>query len=281
MKRTIRLFAVVMLTMCASGFLFANEKEKKTHVDLSFSINLNLGCYKESTFSNISQSLLAPRFQIDTKIYSGNFLHIITADYFFCKPDSAMTRTTVIYRNYDPITGVPYYETSNSSLSFHRIRLQYDMGYKVLQNKKYSFYVGGNFACNAYLQFENYPSITGLLSIGPSTAFKYNFNDRHSILISGSMPLFGYGVRPSYAGCDALLMKYAEEDFLKILSLGNFLSLHNYQALYFDVDYKFKVAKHFSAGLGFGFEYSRIAVPQERPLYFVDSCLKATAKINF
>ena len=245
MKRTIRFLAVVMLTMCASGFLFANEKEKKTHVDLAFSVNFNFGCYKETTFSNISQSILSPRFQIDTKIYSGDFLHIITADYFFCRPDSAMTRTTVIYRNYDPLTGEPYYESSNSNLSFHRIRLQYDLGYDVLKNEKYSFYVGGNFACNAYLQFEN------------------------------------YGVRPSFAGCDALLMKYAEEDFIKILTLGNFLSLHNYQALYFDIDYKFKVAKYFSTGAGFGFEYSRIAIPQERPLYFVNGCLKASATINF
>ncbi len=281
MKRTIRLLAFVMITMCASGFLFAKEKEKKTHVDLSFSVNFNFGCYKETTFSNISQSILSPRFQIDTKIYSGNFLYIITADYFFCKPDSAMTRTTVIYRNYDPLTGEPYYESFDSSLAFHRIRLQYDMGYKLLQNEKYSFYVGGNFACNAYLQFENYPSITGLISIGPSAVYKYNFNERHSILISGSMPFFGYGVRPSFAGCDALLMKYAEENFFKILTLGNFLSLHNYQALYFDIDYKCKVAKYFSTGAGFGFEYSRIAVPQERPLYFVNGCLKATATINF
>ena len=279
MKRTNKLLAVVMLIMCASGFLYSQEK--KTHVDLSFSVNLNFGSYKETSFSNISQSVLAPRFQIDTKIYSGDFLHIITADYFFCRPDSAMTRTTVIYRNYDPITGEPYYEASNSSLSFHRIRLQYDLGYNVLKNEKYTFYVGGNFACNAYLQFENYPSITGLLSIGPSAAFKYNFNERHSISVTSSMPLIGFGVRPSYAGCDALLMKYAEEDFLKILSLGDFLSLHNYQALYFDIDYKFKLAKHYSAGLGFGFEYSRIAVPKERPLYYVDGCLKATATINF
>ena len=279
MKRTIKLFTVLMLTMWASSFLFSQEK--KIHVDLSFSINLNFGCYKESTFSNISQSILSPRFQIDTKIYSGNFLHIITADYFFCKPDSAMTNTTVIYRNYDPLTGESYYEEYDSNLSFHRIRLQYDLGYNVLRNEKYSFYVGGNLACNAYLQFENYPSITGLLSIGSSATFKYNFNERHSILLSTSTPLFGYGVRPSFAGCDALLMKYAEEDFIKILTLGKFLSLHNYQALYFDLDYKFKIAKYFSAGLGFGFEYSRIALPKERPLYYVDSCLKATATINF
>ena len=279
MKHTGKAFITAIMLLCTSGFLFSQEK--KTQVDLSFSINLNFGCYKETTFSSISQAFLSPRFQLDTKIYSGNFLHVITADYFFCKPHSAMTETTVLYKNYNPITGEEYYESYNSNLAFHRIRLQYDLGYNVLENEKCCFYVGGNFACNAYLQFENYPSITGLFSIGPVTTFKYNFNDRHSIFITGSTPFLGFGVRPPYAGCDALLMKYAEEDFLKILTLGKFLSLHNYQAVYLDVEYKLKVAKHFSAGLGFGFEYSRIAVPEDRPLYFVDGSLKATATLTF
>ena len=279
MKHTNKLLVAVLLIMCTSGVLFSQEK--KTEVELSLSLNLNFGCYKESTFSNISQSILAPRFQLDSKFYTKNFLHIITADYFFCRPDSAMTRTTVIYKTYDPVTGASYYEPYNSNLSFHRIRLQYDLGYRLLKNDKMDFYIGGNFACNAYLQFENYPSITGLVSLGTSAAFRYKFNERHSLFLTSSIPLLGYGVRPSYAGCDAQLMKYAEEDFMKILTLGNFMSIHNYQALYFNLEYKYKVAKHFSAGVGFEFEYSRIAVPMERPLFFVDGCIKAAATVTF
>ena len=279
MKHTNKILAAALLMMCASGVLFSQEKKKQA--ELSLAMNLNFGCYKETTFANISHSLLAPRFQLDSKIYSGNFLHIITADYFFCRPDSAMTRTTVLYKTYDPISGTSYYEPYDSSLFFHRIRLQYDMGYSVLKNEKMNFYVGGNFACNAYLQFENYPSITGLISLGTSAAFKYQLNEHHSIFLTSSIPLLGYGVRPSYAGCDAQLMKYAEEDFMKILTLGNFISLHNYQSLYFDFEYKYKIAKHFSAGLGFEFEYSRIAVPQERPLYFVDGSINIAATVTF
>lgn len=279
MKHTNKLLVAILLMMCASGFLFSQEK--KTQVELSLSINLNFGCYKETTFSNISQALFSPRLQLDTKIYSGNFLHIITADYFFCKPDSAMTRTTVLYNTYDPVSGTSNYESYNSNLSFHRIRLQYDMGYSVIKNEKMNFYVGGNFACNAYIQFENYPSITGLFSLGTAAAFNYKINERNSILLTGSIPLFGYGVRPSYAGCDAQLMKYAEENFMKIFTLGNFLSLHNYQSLNLNIEYKYQIAKHFLAGVGLEFEYSRIAVPMERPLYYVDGCLKATATFKF
>ena len=257
------------------------EPQKKTSVELSLSLGWNIGCYKETTFANISQGLMCPRFQLGAKIFSGDFLHIISADYFFDTPSSAMTETAVVYKNFDPVSGENYYEAFQSNLSFHRIRVQYDLVYRPLKTERLDFYVGGNFSCNAFLQFENYPSITGLFSIGPSVFGKYQMDERNSLSLGTSMPLFGYGVRPPYAGCDALLMKYAEEDFLKILTLGNFLSLHNYQSILLNFEYKLKAAKHFSIGLGTDFEYVRIAVPKERPFYLVDADFKTFAIVNF
>lgn len=276
MKKII--LAIVVLAVLASA-LFADEK--KTRVETTFSINWTIGLYKEMTFANISQSILSPRFQLDTKIYSGNFMHKITADYYMANPKSAMTQNAVVYKTYDPISGETYYDGSKSNLAFHRIRLQYDAAYDLMQKGKFELYVGGNFACNAYLQFEHYPSITGLISVGPSSVLKYNIDERNSLLLTGSMPLLGYGVRPPYAGCDAQLMKYAEEDFMKILTLGNFLSLHNYQSILLDFEYKLRASQKFSTGLGFSFEYSRIALPKERPLYYLDGSLKTMASINF
>ena len=276
MKKNI--LAIVVLAVLASA-LFADEK--KIRVETSFSINWTIGLYKEMTFANISQSILSPRFQLDTKIYSGNFMHKITADYYMANPKSAMTQNAVVYKTYDPISGETYYDGSKSNLAFHRIRLQYDAAYDIMQNGKFELYVGGNFACNAYLQFEHYPSITGLISVGPTSVLKYNIDDRNSLLLTVSMPLLGYGVRPPYAGCDAQLMKYAEEDFMKILTLGNFLSFHNYQSILLDFEYKLRASQKFSTGLGFSFEYSRIAVPKERPLYYLNGSLKTMASINF
>ncbi len=274
-----KFFAVIIGLVLISFSIFADEK--KTQVELSFSINWTFGCYKETTFANISQSVLSPRFQLESKIFSENMLHKIAVDYYFCHPKSAMSTTSVVYKNYDPLSGETYYEGFKSNLAFHRIRLQYDAAYDVLKNGNYDFYVGGNFSCNAYLQFENYPSITGIISIGPTSVFNYKINERNSIMLSGSMPLFGYGIRPPFAGCDAQLMKYAEENFMKILTLGKFLSLHNYQSINLGFDYKLKATQNFSTGLGLSFEYSRIAVPKERPLYYLDGSFKTMASINF
>ena len=282
-KLSVTTLLFVLLNICVLNKIYARDSttEEDCSVELSFSINWTFGCYKETSFSNISQDLLAPRFQLDTKIISGDFLHKITADYFFCRPKSAMTQTAVVYKNFDPITGETYYEGFKSNLSFHRIRLQYDLAYDILKNNRFELYVGGNFACNAFLQFEHYPSITGLLSIGPASAFNYKLNERNSFSVMCSLPLLGYGVRPPYAGCDAQLMKYAEESFMKILTLGSFLSLHNYQAVLLDFEYKLSASERFSIGLGFDFEYTRIAVPKERPLYYVDGNFKTAATIKF
>ena len=254
---------------------------KQTTYEIGLSLGWNFGSYKETTFANISQDFLSPRFQLDTKINSGNFMHKITLDYFFARPDSAMSQSSVVYRNYDPITGESYYEGFKSGLMFHRIRVQYDLNYGVYENGNMTVYAGGNFACNAYLHFENYPSITGLISIGPSCAMNYEIDDRNSVCVAGGIPLLGFGVRPPYAGCDAELMKYAEEDFMKIFTLGKFLSIHNYQAIFVGADYKLRANKNFSVGMGFDFEYSRVAVPKERPLYYVDGNFKTFGVINF
>jgi hypothetical protein len=48
-----------------------------------------------------------------------------------------------------------------------------------------------------------------------------------------------------------------------------------------DFEYKIKATDWFSTGLGFDFEYSRIAVPKERPLYYVDGNIKTFVSFNF
>ena len=117
--------------------------------------------------------------------------------------------------------------------------------------------------------------------VGPAAALNYKLNENNSFFAACSLPLLGYGIRPPYAGCDAQLMKYAEEDFLKIFTLGNFLSLHNHQALLLEFGYKLRASEKFSLGLGFDFEYGRIAEPKDRPLYYVDGNFKTTATFRF
>ena len=118
MKTLYVLFLLVFMCSSVSG-----AQEKDSSVELKTSIGWTFGSYKEMTFSNISESFMSPRYQLEAKIYSGNFMHIIAADYFFSHPKSAMTTTAVVYKNYDPVSGETYYEAFNSNLSFHKISL--------------------------------------------------------------------------------------------------------------------------------------------------------------
>ena len=105
-----KLYAIFLLVFICGSVIVAQEKDKS--VELKTSIGWTFGCYKEMTFANISESLMSPRYQLEAKIKSGNFLHVITADYFFSHPKSAMTTSAVVYKNYDPVTGETYYEAS-------------------------------------------------------------------------------------------------------------------------------------------------------------------------
>lgn len=59
------------------------------------------------------------------------------------------------------------------------------------------------------------------------------------------------------------------------------MSLHNHQAILLELGYKLRATGNFYLGLGFDFEYGRIAEPKERPLYYVDGNFKTTATFNF
>ncbi len=83
-KKSVYIFFIVLMAFLSSATISAATipTEQKSSVELSFSISWTFGCYKETTFANISQDFLSPRIQFDTKIYSGNFMHKITLDYF-------------------------------------------------------------------------------------------------------------------------------------------------------------------------------------------------------
>ena len=187
-----RLLLPLLLFVSFSVFAESTiENIKDKGFDFKVSIGWTFGCYKETSFANIAQNILSPRYQIEATIKSGSFLHTITADYYTARPKSAMTETAVVYKTYDPVSGESYYDASVSPLTMHKIRLQYDLNYRIIRNDKIDFYTGGSFLCNALLQFEHYPSITGLISLGPSAAASYQINDNNKISLAGSIPLLG------------------------------------------------------------------------------------------
>lgn len=275
MKRKI----LCLLLICFSILSYSQEKP---NISISADLGWNIGAYRETTFSGVTQKLFSPKVGLIFDIESQLFLHKITFNYDSCRPSSNQTETALVYKEFDPLTGESYYTGCYSFLSFHRINATYDCYYKMpVNSSKVEFELGGNFQANAYLQFENYPSITGILSIGPSAKCNFNFDDNNKVFLLLRSSVLGYGIRPPYAGCDALLMKYAEENFLKILTLGDFLSLHNYQTICMEVGYEHKITELVGFNTKIDCEYSRIAAPKEKPLYFVSSSLNTGIVFKF
>lgn len=270
----------IIIFLIIFGFEAFCKESSKPEFTFGINLGLDLGAYKESTYSVVTQGIVAPKIGLDFGIKSNDFLNIIHMDYAFINPISNQTKQKLIYKEYDPVSGEPYITECVSSLNMHRINLSYDLQY-LFKDSEWELYAGGSFQANAYLQFENYPSITGILSFGPSISGTYKFDSRSGIQFYGSIPLLGFGVRPPFAGADALFMKYAEEEPLKILTLGNFLSLHNYQALFAKAEYFYQINSRFVFNAGLDFEYSRVAVPSERPLFYCTADIKAGTQFHF
>jgi hypothetical protein len=76
---------------------------------------------------------------------------------------------------------------------------------------------------------------------------------------------------------DELWAKYIYESPLKILTLGEITSFHNYWAVSGDLKYYYKLSKMFSPYAGLGFELSHISFPEPR----IDTQFRINAGLAF
>lgn len=235
--------------------------------EVSVSIGWNIGAYKESTYAPIIQKISDPEFHAGVLFRHKNLIHRINLDYMLAKPSSVLNETAALYLDFDPVSGKSYYTPVLLPCTAHRASIEYGLLFAASSNENSIFYAGPSFRTDAYIQFSNYPSVTGIFSLGPSVYHTLRVSSRDSFEFQGSLPLIGWAVRPSYAGADALLMKYAEESPLQILTLGTLVSLHNYQAVFGSVEYKHIVTNAIVLKYGSDFEYSRMDAPEGRPRY--------------
>jgi hypothetical protein len=127
------------------------------------------------------------------------------------------------------------------------------------------------------VQIAQYPSVTGLFSLDLHASQKWIINAENKLTLSIGLPLFGYAVRPAYAGADHVLVAYAAENPLKIITLGKVVSLHNYWAVFGNLTYEHRVNSLLSLCAGLYFEVSRINFPRPR----IDSILRLNTGIAF
>ncbi|MCL2879162.1 MAG: hypothetical protein FWF29_02850 [Treponema sp.] len=249
-------------------------------VDKPCQIGGGLGCsfagYREDTYTPINRRLNTVSFFLNGNVVKEKLLHSFDAG-FFMGYSQASSDAAILMQDYDPQTGavndVAFYPRYRTVRGY----LEYALDHRFWGNNAFPGFLGGAFRADAYLQFANYPSITGLVSLDLHATQKWIINSESAVTFAAGFPIFGFAVRPPYAGADQALIKYAASQPLKILTLGRVISLHNYWAVFGDIKYQHSINSFVAMYSGLGFELSRINFPKPR----LDAILRINGGVAF
>ena len=235
-----------------------------------FRIGFSLGCsftgYRDEVESPINRYLNAFTFLIDCNIDQGSYFHSFNMNFF-----TGGIKIKSLYGD-DPSRYISY-----------RGYIDYSLDRRFWGNKTFPGYLGGAVRTIVYLTGDNErinptpPTGVFIASIDLHASQKWNINEKNSLVLSAGYPLLGYAIRPAYASMDEYWMRYLYDDKIKILTLGNFTSFHNYWAVMGDLKYHFKPHPSFSLYSGFGFEISRVNFPRPR----TDAIFRPNAGLSF
>jgi len=236
-----------------------------------FRIGAGLGCsftgYKDEVESPINRYLDVLTFIIDGNIEKDGFFHSFNINFFTGNPEMKS----------------PYRGFKQSRYISYRGALDYSLDYRMWGNETFPGFLGGafravfSFSGDDDREVPTPPTGAFSASIDLHVSQKWLINEKNSLVFSAGYPLFGYAIRPAYAILDENWMKYLYEDRIKILSLGQFTSFHNYWVFYGDLKYNYRCSPLFSLYSGLVFEISRINFPRPR----IDAICRLNAGFAF
>ena len=238
----------------------AAEKKYRIGVSLGYSFS----GYREETYSDINRYLNTLTYLVDGNIIKRKFLHSFNIGFFMGDAESKTKTEPYLVEEFNPLTGESYYSKSTQEYQDIRGYLEYALDYRLWGDEIFPGYLGGAFRADLFMQFAHYPSITGVASLGVHASQKWIINQKNNLCFALSIPLIGYAVRPAYAGADHALIKYSSEKPLKVITLGEIVSVYNYFALFGNLKYQYQISSLFSLCSGLGFELSRIKNPRPR-----------------
>ena len=88
-------------------------------------------------------------------------------------------------------------------------------------------------------------------------AAQYQMGDRHQFNVRLSIPLFSNVVRPPYNGFNESFSE-RENSALKLITVGDLMSLNKYQAFDFSLNYNYQLTSFLDLKLGYELHYQRI-----------------------
>ncbi|MCL2197090.1 MAG: hypothetical protein FWB77_05690 [Treponema sp.] len=215
--------------------------------------------YREETDLPLNRYVNSFVFIIDGNIEKDKFIYSFNTSFLFGKTNAIEINANENYFTY-------YQKESN----FIRASLENALDYRLWGNNKFPGYLGGALRCDVY--FINLPetfyyNLTAAISLNAHITQKWHINEKNTLIFSASFPIFGYAVRPPYYG-----LLYSPMDLEK-----DFISLHNYWALFCDVKYQYKINSLLCFYSNLGIELSHINFPQPRK----DALIRLSAGVSF
>jgi len=218
--------------------------------------------YREETDLPLNRYINFFSFVLDGNFEKGNYIYSFNSLFLIGKNMSISINTTDDYFTY-------YQKESNCIRASIENALDYHL-WGADSSSSFPGYLGGALRCDVYfihLPQTFYYSLTAIVSLNVHVSQKWIINEKNTLVFSASLPVFGYGVRPPYYG-----LLYTPLDLAM-----DFVSLHNYWAVFCDVKYQYKINNLLCFYTNLGFELSHITFPQPRK----DASIRVNAGISF
>ena len=239
---------------------------------MSGKIGLGLGYaftgYREETDLPLNRYLNAFTLIVNGNIEKGSFFHSLNIGFF--RGDNDAIKSFPLDNSWEePLEpGNQYFTYYRTDYTFTRVFGEYALDYRLWGTGAFPGYLGGALRGDLYVMetLNNYlhTSVTAIVSLNLHASQKWIINDSHSLVFSMSVPVLGYAVRPNFTG------------YIMPLETG-VISLHNYQAVFGDLKYYYRINTLLSFNSGLGFELSHVEFPRPRR----DAVFRLSAGVAF
>jgi hypothetical protein len=236
----------IFFILINAGQITAQSQETEKPFRIGTGLGYSFAGYRDETDLPLNRYLDALNFNLNGNIKKNNFYYSFNFGFL-----TSETKPLEINNNDD------LFSYSQRESTFLRSYFENALDYRLWGNNVFPGYLGGALRGDVYysvLQQSNYYTITALCTLNVHVIQKWIISAGKEFVFSMSLPVFGYAFRPPYYG-----LFYSPFDMEQKIT-----SLHNYRAVFGDLNYYHQISGLFSFYLGLGFELSHITFPQSR-----------------
>jgi len=212
--------------------------------------------YREETDSPLNRSLNTFTFALNGNAERGDFLHSFNIGFFRGKSE-AVEAYPLEKNELEPDYTDQYFEYYRMEDTYTRFYLEYALDYRLWGGATaFPGYLGGTVRADTYFieKLDNilYLNPTVIISLGLHAGQKWIINANNTLVLSAGFPVLGVALRPPYLGILAWPLEI------------DFVSLHNYWAVFGDLKYVHRINSLLSVYADTGFELSLVNFPKPR-----------------